>query len=183
MPGWSPPATIALPEVGVVVRRYLRADADAIHDAIEASRDHLRPFMVWADQTRDDTRRFVAEAEHDWEAGRNWTVAIIDDVTGEVLGGGGLHDRSAPDALEIGYWRRADAGGRGIVTLMAGALTTAALTNPAIDRVEIRCDVANAASAAVPRRLGFTLREVVDTDIKAPAETGRHQVWSIGRPT
>lgn len=182
MATWQPPEEIALDEVAAVVRRYRSGDADRIHDAIEMSRDHLRPFMFWADQSREDTHRFVVEAEADWEAGRNWVVGIVDAVTDEVLGGGGLHRRSGPDTLEIGYWRRADAGGRGLVTATAAALTAAAFTNPAIERVEIHCDVANTASAAVPQRLGFTLREIIAKEPVAPGESGRHQVWSIERP-
>ena len=34
-------------------------DLDALHAAIEESRDHLRPFMPWADQTRADTATFL----------------------------------------------------------------------------------------------------------------------------
>lgn len=181
MSGWCPPEQIELPAVGAVVRRYRAGDADALHDVIEVSRDHLRPFMAWADQSREDTRRFVAQAVSDWDAGRNWVVGIFDRHSGALLGGSGLHRRSGPEVLEIGYWRAVDAGGRGLVTATAGALTAAALTDPGVERVEIRCDVANRASAAVPRRLGYALREVVDKAPLAPAETGRHQVWSTGR--
>ncbi|MFV0307640.1 MAG: GNAT family N-acetyltransferase [Desertimonas sp.] len=181
METWRPPEQIALADVGAVVRRYRMADADPIHEAIEASRDHLRPFMFWADQTRDVTRRFVVEAEADWDAGIDYVVGIFDADRDVVLGGGGLHRRGGAESLEIGYWRRADAGGRGLVTAMARALTGAAFTNPAIEAVEIHCDVANRASAAVPKRLGFELREIISKDPAAPAETGRHQVWVTRR--
>lgn len=183
MSTWAPPDVIELPEVGAIVRRYRLDDADALHDTIEASQAHLAPYMFWAGQSRDDTRQFVAEAVADWDAGRNWTVGIFDASTGAVVGGSGLHPRTEPATLEIGYWRAADAGGRGLVTATSEALTACAFTNPAVQRVEIRCDVTNRASAAVPQRLGYQLREIVDKEPLAPAETGRHQVWSIGRPT
>lgn len=182
METWRPPEEIPLDGVGAVVRRYRDADADLIHDAIEVSRDHLRSFMFWADQSRDDTRRFVAEAGPDWDAGRNFVVGIFDVDTGEVVGGSGLHPRGGPETLEIGYWRRADAGGRGLVTEAARALTAAAFSNPAIENVEIHCDVANSASARVPQRLGYELRDIIAKDPVAPGETGRHQVWVTTRP-
>jgi len=164
------------------VRRFRVDDGDALHDALEASRDHLRPYMFWADQSRDDTRRFAVEAVTDWDEGRNWNVGIFDTDTGEALGGSGLHPRSGPDVLEIGYWRAVHAGGRGLITATAEALTTTAFTNPAIARVEIHCDVTNRASAAVPKRLAYELCGIIDKEPVAPAETGRQQVWVKGRP-
>lgn len=178
---WRPPDVIELAGVGIVARRYRAEDADALHDAIEASSDHLRDFMFWADQSRDDTRQFVAESIGDWDAGRNFAVGLFDSATGLVSGGSGLHPRSTPDVVEIGYWRIVDAGGRGIVSAASQTLTAVAFTDPGVARVEIRCDVANRPSAAVPRRLGYELREIVAVEPKADGETGRHQVWSINR--
>jgi RimJ/RimL family protein N-acetyltransferase len=172
-----PPEVIRLPDVGVVLRRHRIEDLDALHDAIEASRDHLRPFMFWADQSRADTAAFLDAATHGWDAGQEFGYLIVDGIDGSILGGGGLHRRGPPETLEIGYWRRAGAGGRGIVTALASALTAAGLALPGIERIEIHCDVANAASEAVPRRLGYSMAGIIDTPVRAPAETGRHAVW------
>jgi RimJ/RimL family protein N-acetyltransferase len=43
--------------------------------------------------------------------------------------------------------------------------------------VEIHCDVGNAASAAVARKLGYGMVRVESRIPQAPAETGRHQIW------
>ena len=94
-----------------------------------------------------------------------------------MLGGCGLHDRLGPQAREIGYWRRAGVEGRGIVTASVVALTEAAFTIPGTERVEIHCDEANTASAAVARRAGYRLDRIEDTPVRAPAELGRQQVW------
>lgn len=173
-----PPAEIPLEELGAVVRRHRLTDLDELHSVIEESRDHLRPFMFWADQGREDTATFLAGSVESWEADREYGYVIVDADDGSVLGGGGLHRRGVPEAVEIGYWRRADAGGRGLITGMARALTTAGLALDGIEHVEIRCDVANEASARVPRRLGYTLVHIIDTPPKAPAETGRQMVWA-----
>ena len=172
-----PPEEIELAAVGAVLRRSRVADLEALQQAIEESRDHLRPFMFWADQSRDDTAGFLARSEQCWDGGQEFGYLIRDAADGRVLGGGGLHRRGGPETIEIGYWRRADAGGRGVVTALAGALTAAGLGLDGIERVEIHCDVANAASAEVPRRLGYRLVGVIDKAPQAPAETGRHQVW------
>lgn len=174
-----PPERIDLPAVGAALRRHAVADLDALHGAIETSRDHLRPFMVWADQGRDDTQGFLERTVAEWESGEAFGYLVVEgDDDGAVLGSGGLHRRSAADALEIGYWRRVDAPGRGLITELARSLTSAALDLPGITRVEIHCDAANTASADVARRLGFTFDGLIDHTPQAPAETGKHQVWS-----
>lgn len=172
-----PPEHIVLDDVGVVARRARVSDLDAIQAAIELSRDHLRPFMFWADQSRDETASFLAAGEASWDEDRDYGYVIVDAADQSILGGGGLHRRGTPDAIEVGYWRRVDAGGRGIVTALARALTTAGLVLEGVQRVEIHCDVANEASAAVPRRLGFRMERIIDTPPKAPGDTGRHMVW------
>jgi RimJ/RimL family protein N-acetyltransferase len=80
-----------------------------------------------------------------------------------VLGGVGLYPRDVSgrvpfaeaDHVELGYWLRADATGRGWATEATRAALDVALALPRITRVEIRCDPRNAPSAAVPARLGF----------------------------
>lgn len=177
----APPEHIDLPEVGASLHRHDLEQAEALHQAIEASRAHLRPWMPWADQSRADTLTFLERAADDWATGRSFGYVIVDADDGSVLGGTGLHDRSGPDALEIGYWRRADAGGRGLVTAAGRALTDAALALPMIKQVEIHCDEANTASAAIPRRLGYELDRIETKPITAPGEHGRAMIW-VHRP-
>jgi RimJ/RimL family protein N-acetyltransferase len=160
-----------------VLRRHRPEDLDPLHQAIEESRDHLRPWMPWADQTRDDTATFLRAVIEKWTTGEEYAYLIVDAEDGATLGGTGLHRRLGPDALEIGYWRHATAGGRGLVTAAAAALTDAALALPGIERVEIHCDEANTRSAAIPRRLGYTLDRIVDDAITAPGEHGRSMIW------
>ena len=173
-----PPEVIELPTVGARLRRHRADDLDAVHAAIELSRDHLRPWMPWADQTRQATGEFLERSVAEWDAGHDFGYLAIDDADGSVVGGSGLHSRIGEGGLEIGYWRRADAGGRGLVTTWSAALTQAAFALDGVERVEIHCDEANVASAAVPRRLGFTLDRIEDKPITAPGELGRSMIWT-----
>ena len=77
-------------------------------------------------------------------------------ASGTYVGGSGLHriDWSVPN-VEIGYWIRTRFEGRGFVTEAAALLAAFAFDTLQAQRVRIRCDAANARSAAVPRRLGF----------------------------
>lgn len=171
------PERIELVGHGAVLRRYELDDVDSLYTAVEESRDHLRPFMPWADESRAELAAFVAEAVAQWTSGSDRNYVITDAETGEQLGGCGLHARLGPGAMEIGYWLRAGATGRGLITAAAGALTDAALAADGITRVEIHCDEANVRSAAVPRRLGYRLDRIERDEITAPAEVGRSMIW------
>ena len=171
----APPEQIDLPTVAAVLRRHRLDDLDAVQEAIEESRDHLRPWMFWADQSRQDTATFLRNAIDQWETGQQYSYLILDDE--RVLGGSGLHRRAGPDTIEIGYWLRVDATGRGVMTAAAGALTDAGFALDGIERVEIHCDEGNQRSAAVARRLGYTLAEIRDKPPQAPSERGREMVW------
>jgi len=43
--------------------------------------------------------------------------------------------------------------------------------------VEIHCDVANTASAAIPRKRGYRLDRVEAHEREAPGEQGRRMIW------
>ena len=71
---------------------------------------------------------------------------------------------------------------RGFATEASDAAVRMALSLPGVDRVEIRCDPANGASAGVPRRLGFryvtTLEKNATTPTGEPRDT---MVWEMTR--
>ena len=56
-----------------------------------------------------------------------------------------------------------------------------AFADPAVDRVEIHHDRANAASGAVAATSGFTLVEENPRPPQAPAEEGVERVWRLTR--
>jgi RimJ/RimL family protein N-acetyltransferase len=173
----APPERIDLPDVQAIARRHRADDLDILQEAIEESRDHLRPWMFWADQTRGDTASFLQGAIARWDSGEEYTYLLVNTEGERVLGGVGLHHRLGPDALEIGYWLRAGETGRGLMTTAATALTNAAFALNGIERVEIHCDEANVRSAAVPRRLGYRLTSIDDKPPVAPGERGRQMTW------
>jgi len=86
-----------------------------------------------------------------------------------VIGGSGLHriDWSVP-RFEIGYWVRTPETRRGYVTETVHALTTFAFDELGAQRVEIRADVRNTRSRAVPERLGYELEGVLRRDCLDP---------------
>jgi len=168
---------------GAHLRRRRLADAAALNAAVVANLDHLRPYMPWAVNapTLPESEQLSLRGEQVWDEGTDFMYLLGLDAEPEVvIGGFGLHGRIGPDALEIGYWVHREHTGRGLATAAARALTEAALALPGITRAEIHCDESNAASAAVPRKLGYTLDRIETETPTAPAETGRKMIWVTG---
>lgn len=142
----------------LVLRCWQPADAPLVKDAIDSSLEHLRPWLPWA---HDEPRPLGAVADllagfrARFDRGEDYVYGIFDAGESRVLGGSGLHTRVGEGALEIGYWIRADAVGRGYAGETAAALTRVAFALAHVDRVEIRVDPANESSLRIPRRLGF----------------------------
>ena len=143
----------------LVLRCWEPRDAPALDIAVRASLDHLRAWMPWAHAeptTLDERVALLRRFRGAFDLGQDFVYGLF-ELDGEtVVGGSGLHTRLDDDALEIGYWIRADATGRGLATEATAALTRVALELVGVGRVEIHVDPANAASIAIPRRLGFT---------------------------
>jgi ribosomal-protein-serine acetyltransferase len=106
-----------------------------------------------------------------WDEGTEYGYAIF-TATGDLIGSIGLMSRMGPGTLEIGYWLRTPLAGRGHMTAAVTALTEVAFALPGIDRVVIRHDPANGASAAVAAKAGFTVADPTDRDRLAPGGMG-----------
>jgi RimJ/RimL family protein N-acetyltransferase len=137
--------------------------------------------MPWAKEepTEEANVAYLRRVVEEWERGVGFGYWLQEESAGEMVGCAGLHGRIGPGGFEIGYWVSADRVRRGYATESARALTTAAFDMPGVERVEIHCDEANVASAAVPRHLGYRLARVDAVAPQAPSETGRHQVWVV----
>ncbi|HEX4491560.1 MAG TPA: GNAT family N-acetyltransferase [Acidimicrobiia bacterium] len=167
------------------LRRLRVGDAPKVAGAVGDNLDHLRPWMPWAGKDSADTRfqrRRLAEADLQWARGADFgygLFATADDGFERLLGAFGLTARRGPRTLEIGYWLCADVTGFGLATRAVAALTDTALAVDGIERVLVYCDEANHASAAIPRRLGFTIDRIVAVPPEAAAETGRQLEWVV----
>lgn len=172
------PILIEIPDLlagpRVTVRPWRRGDGPALWEAVEASREHLAPWMPWLDDTRgpDDTAEFVVRAGARWDTREDMAVAIFERATGQLLGGSGLHRIDwTIRRFEIGYWLRADAEGHGYMLEATQVLTRLAFEQLEACRVEIRMDTANERSRRVAERLGYTLEATLRRAFTTPAGT------------
>ncbi len=144
----------------VLIRPYREIDAQALMEAVSESRDHIRPWMPFADahQTIEESRDWIIQRQAKFLLREDMTLGFWDKASHKLLGGIGLHPHNwKTRSFETGYWLRVSATGHGYVTEAVKLLTEYLFTNLAANRVEIRCDARNTQSAAVAQRLGFVL--------------------------
>jgi ribosomal-protein-serine acetyltransferase len=155
----------------VLIRPYREADAQTLMDAIGESRDHLRPWMPFADshQSVEETREWIVRSLAQRLLRESFNLSIWEIGTDGFLGAIGLHPRGWDvPAFEIGYWLRASAEGHGYVSEAVRLLTDYAFDALSAKRVAIRCDARNQRSAAVAERLGFVREAHLRNHMLAP---------------
>lgn len=155
----------------VRVRPYRESDAEALHDAIDESRDHVRPWLPFADQhqTVDETRDWIIRTTAAWLLRESLECSVWDAATGRYLGGLGLHPHNWElGYFEIGYWLRASAQGHGYIGEAVKLVGDYVFTSLGARRLEIRCDSRNRRSAGVAERLGFTREASLRNERRAP---------------
>ena len=159
-------------------------------DAVTASIEHLRPWMPWISfepQNVEQRRMLIEEWSNEWETKQSFTFGIFENDV--LVGSTGLHVRSGPGTLEIGYWVHAAHVGRGIATLGARAMVEVGFEIPEVDAIEIVHDPLNTASKRIPEKLNFAFAgEFVRAEDPhyarmplAPAEHGIGWRWRVNR--
>jgi RimJ/RimL family protein N-acetyltransferase len=154
----GPPPPYRIETERLVIRCYEPRDAPLTKDAVDTSREHLRPWMPWADNdpiTLEQQMDLLRVFRSEFDAGENFAYGIFSADETEQVGGTGLHPRIGPGGLEIGYFVRANATRRGYITESTAALTRVGFEIAAADRIEIRIEPGNTASMGIPRKLGF----------------------------
>lgn len=170
----------------LILRCWAPPDAPLLKAAIDENLAHLRAWMAWAmtePSPLEVIEERVARFRDAFHAGHEFPFAIFDRDERELMGGIELSRRIGAGGMELGYWLRADRTGRGYATEATDALAREAFQRCRAQRVEIRCDPANAPSAAVARRLGF--RHVITLEANATTPDGRPRdtmVWEATRP-
>jgi RimJ/RimL family protein N-acetyltransferase len=155
----------------VLVRPYRVEDAEALREAVEESREHIRAWLPFADahQSIEETRDWITHTIAQWLLRENMGTGVFLREDGAFLGGLGLHIRSWEIGFfEIGYWLRASAEGHGYMREAVSLLIEFAARDLLASRLEIRCDARNARSAAVAESLGFKREGHIRNGLHAP---------------
>lgn len=156
----------------LVLKRWEPEWAGEAAAAIRESLPELSPFLAWAYEGYGvpDARTYIEMSVKGWTEGTEFNYAIFTSV-GELIGSIGLMTRLGPGVLEIGYWMRTPWTGRGYMTAAVSTLTRVALTLDGVQRVAVRFDAANLASARVAAKAGYVEVSREQREPTAPGET------------
>src|ERR1019366_10602932 len=95
-----------LEEDGLVLRRWVVGDAEALHAVIAESASHLRPWVTWVEEediSIEGRRVFIAECEREWQGGGSVLLGMF--VGERIAGGCSLSVRAdAAGGGGGGYW-------------------------------------------------------------------------------
>jgi RimJ/RimL family protein N-acetyltransferase len=163
---------------GLVLRSYLPGDGAKLFEAVDASRDHLAPWMPWIDAYHgaEDGERYARETRGKYLAATNFGLAIFSPDESELRGGCGFHLREGgldKRAAEMGMWIRASQAGKGLGTKALEALIRWGFTEWPWLRLTWHCDSRNLASRRVPEKAGMRLEGELRSHFEARDGTRR----------
>ncbi|MEU0933061.1 GNAT family N-acetyltransferase [Embleya sp. NPDC005971] len=140
------------------LRPWNEHDVDVVRTAL-ADPEITRWMAV---PTDGDPSAWLATRARRWADGEGPSFAVMDAVTGEVLGHVGLADTTPRwRTTAIGYWTLEHARGRGVARHGVGAVSRWAFGALDLHRVELRHAVTNAGSCAVAGAAGYALEGVL----------------------
>jgi ribosomal-protein-serine acetyltransferase len=151
----------------IELRLVREGDAPRIFALTDRDREHLRVWLPWVDGTRSvaDTEGFVQRSLDQTRRGEGFQACI--EYRGQLAGVVGfVYLDPTNRRAEIGYWLGRAFQGRGIMTRACRRLVAYGFESLDLNRVEIRVDVDNRRSRAVPERLGFVQEAVLRESVQ-----------------
>ncbi len=161
----------------IVLKRRAHEHDTALFALIDGSREILREFLFWVDDTQsvEDVKKVTDIFAKNWDECNSFEYVFLDRQSGKMVGAGGIHTVCYMNRMaEYGYYLDKDARGNGYASEFV-QLMEKELFARGIHRLVIECDEKNAASAAVAQRNGF-LFEGVLRDAKYAYGTYRNEM-------
>lgn len=130
-------------------------DGDALFALIDASRNYLREWLSFVDQTThvEDTRKFIGSTLEQYASGTGSHLGIwyCDTLVGVVGAGIDQLHKTA----NVGYWLGEQFQSIGVMTRSCRGFVRYLCEYHGLNRIEIQAAVDNHKSRSIPERLGF----------------------------
>lgn len=167
---WQPPQPLPLQieSERLILRTYSLEDIPELYRVVNATREHLIPWLPWCRSGYLDMESATHEVSVQlMELRKPLTLTrVIFGVflksTGELIGGSGIHDiRRETCSCETGYWIDQNHTRNGYALeacrrTISWAMQDQALGGMGLRRVRIYCSDRNEPSAALIRKIGIT---------------------------
>ena len=166
----------------LVIRCYHPSDVQMLADSISENVEHLKPWMPWVHaepEPIEEKEKRLKRFRGMFDLNQDYVYGIFNPEETRLLGGTGLHTRLGESELEIGYWIDKDHVNQGLVTESTCALIKVAFEIIRVHRLEIHCDPGNFASAAIPRKLGFTHEGTLRAKTRFLERWSDSMIWSL----
>ena len=140
----------------ITLKLISETDAPALFRLTESSRENLREWLPWLDNTKSekDSLGFIESSILNYEAKKGLNCGVF--FNGELVGMAGFNSVDWANRIAyIGYWLAEGFQGNGIMTRAVHGLTEYAFNDLELNRIDIRAATGNKKSRAIPERLGF----------------------------
>jgi ribosomal-protein-serine acetyltransferase len=157
-------------------------DSRDLWHAVEGSRAHLEPWLPWVpfNVDLDSSGRYAEASASDWDAARACRFAIRERANRRLLGVIGLETFAhLHESVELGYWLRIDACGKGLMTEAGRTVLDWAFGAVNAHRVRVAAATDNHASLAVIRRLGFRFEGIARQAERCNGRWLDHAVFAL----
>jgi ribosomal-protein-serine acetyltransferase len=163
MPSIDRPRLLQLPSKILgkqcILRPYRSGDGAAFWEAVDEDRVDLAQWVGWVDayKTPEDAESYVRNMGGRWVTREALILGIFSLDEKTLYGGTGFHgfDWKVP-SLEIGWFLRSSARGRGIASEAVSLCCTLAFDHMKVNRVWGSVDALNNKSWKLFERVGFT---------------------------
>ncbi|MCD6446547.1 MAG: GNAT family N-acetyltransferase [Candidatus Marinimicrobia bacterium] len=142
--------------------------AELIFQAVDANREHLRPFSPWEknDNSVESCMNYLKTKEAKTEAGERVEYGIFIKDPDTYIGNIQIFNISRENRCgEFGYWLVKDATGHGYMREAVHILEEECFTSLGLHRIQITCDVLNEASTKVIKACGYTYEGTLREDM------------------
>lgn len=150
-------SSIELKDENILLRPFQVDDSELLYQAIRESLEDLKPWMSWAhdEYSRQEADSFIRITRARWEEDTLYAFAIIDALSGDVLGGCSLsHKHPVYHFCNVGYWVRSSRNGQGIAGRAAKLAARFGFENGGIIRAEVVIALENEKSRRAVEKIG-----------------------------
>ncbi|MEA2077482.1 MAG: GNAT family protein [Candidatus Marinimicrobia bacterium] len=145
--------------------------AELIFQAVDANREHLRPFSPWEknDDSVESCLNYLKEKEPKTKAGERVEYGIFIKDGNEYIGNIQVFNMSQENHCgELGYWLTESSTGHGYMREAVRILEKECFTSLNLHRIQITCDVLNEASTKVIKACAYTYEGTLREDMYDP---------------